>query len=67
VAGLEQPEKPCVWLANPGGVQWDLEPNGKRVWVWTRLKPGRRRSPEHLVVLLENFCNDVRQNVPVGK
>lgn len=56
--------KPRVWIANLGGKQFDLAPDGKRVVVLT---PVDTPKAEHEVVLLENFFDYLRRRVPVTK
>ena len=56
-------EKPRVWIDKLGGTDWDLAPDGKRVAVVTPA-PGAPK-PEHEVVLLLNFFDELRRRVPV--
>ena len=71
-------EKPRVWIAKLGGtpfqvlnpaqqMDWDLVPDGKRVAVLTPLETPEARTQEHEVVFLENFFDELRRRVPVGK
>jgi serine/threonine protein kinase/Tol biopolymer transport system component len=61
-------EKPRVWIAKlgatPGGTQWDLAPDGKRVLVLTPVESAEAPKQEHEVVFLENFFDYLRQRVP---
>jgi serine/threonine-protein kinase len=64
-------EKPRVWLAKlgaaPGGIYWDLAPDGKRVLVLTPVDTPEAPKQEHEVVFLENFFDELRRRVPVTK
>jgi hypothetical protein len=64
-------EKPRVWIAKLGGTtspsQWDLAPDGKRVVVVTPVGSAEAPKQEHEVVFLENFFDELRRRVPVGK
>jgi hypothetical protein len=65
------PEKPRVWIAKLGGssvgTQWDLDPDGKRVAVLTPVDSPETPKHDHEVVFLENFFDELRRRVPVGK
>jgi len=60
-------EKPRVWIARLGGTQWDLAPDGKRVAVVTAVAPADAPKQEHEVVFLQNFFDELRRRVPLGK
>jgi len=60
-------EKPRVWIAKLGGTQWDLAPDGKRVVVLTAVDTPEAPKPEHEIVLLRNFRDELRRKVPVAK
>jgi serine/threonine-protein kinase len=59
-------EKPRVWIAKLGAF-WDLAPDGKRVLVPARVEPTEAPKPEHVVVFLLNFFDELRRKAPVGK
>ena len=61
------PEKPRVWIAKLGGTQWDLAPDGNRVLVLTPVESAEAPKPEHEVVFLINFFDELRRRVPTGK
>ena len=73
------PDKPRVWIAKLGGtpvqfpntpaqqMDWDLAPDGKRVAVLIPLETAEASKQEHEVVFLENFFDELRRRVPVGK
>ena len=68
-----QQEKPRLWIAKLGGAvqlpgrQWDVDPSGNRVAVITPVDaPGTPRA-DHTFVLLENFFDELRRRVPLGK
>ncbi len=60
------PEKPRVWIAKLGGTDWDLAPDGTRVVV-TRVESADAPEPEHHVVFLQNFFDELRRRVPLGQ
>jgi hypothetical protein len=62
-------DKPRVWLAKPGGTLFDLSPDGKRLAVVTPMAAAAAEAPkpEHEVVFLENFFDELRRRVPTGK
>lgn len=59
--------KPRVWIASFGGTDWDLAPDGKRVAVL--IPEGATEAPqrEHVIVMLQNFADELRRRVPVVK
>jgi dipeptidyl aminopeptidase/acylaminoacyl peptidase len=69
-------EKPRVWIARLGGSevqsgvqsqQWDLGPDDKRVMVVTPVASADAPTEEHEVVFLQNFVDELRRRVPLGK
>jgi hypothetical protein len=65
-------DKPRVWIAAlgtssslPGG--WDLAPDGKRVLVVAPVDSADATKAEHHVVLVQNFFDELRRKVPLGK
>jgi hypothetical protein len=60
-------EKPKVWIAKLGGMQWDLAPNGKRVAVLAPVDTPEATKQDHTVVFLQNFFDELRRRAPVGK
>ena len=60
-------EKPRVWIAKLGGTQCDLASDGKRVVVVTPVASAEAPRQEHQVVFLQNFFDELRRRVPVGK
>jgi hypothetical protein len=62
------PEKPRVWTDKLGGKigpSWALAPDGRRVAVVTPVTPTETPKPDHEVVLLLNFFDELRRRVPV--
>ena len=65
-------DKPRVWIvalgssANTPGA-WDLAPDGKRVLVVTPVESADATKAEHHVVFLQNFFDELRRKVPLGK
>ena len=60
-------EKPRVWIAALGGPCWDLAPDGKRVAVVIAEAAAQAPQPEHGIVMLLNFADELRRRVPVRK
>ena len=58
-------EEPRVWLAKPGGTEFDLAPDGKRLAV-TPVAAEEAPKPDH-VVFLQDFFDELRRKVPLGK
>jgi len=58
-------ESPRVWIPKLGGPVWGLAPDGKRVVVVTPMESAEAPKPEHVVVFLENFFDELRRKVPV--
>jgi hypothetical protein len=56
-----------VWIARLGGTQWDLAPDGTRVLVLTPVESADGPRPEHHVVFLQNFFDELRRRVPLGQ
>jgi len=68
------PGKPRVWIQKLGATTaittngvWDLAPDGKRVVVLTPVDSADARKQEHEVVFLQNFFDELRRRVPLGK
>jgi serine/threonine-protein kinase len=61
--------KPRVWIEKLGTVVsgWDLAPDGKRVLVLSQAESAEQPKPEHEVVFLANFFDDLRRRAPMGK
>ncbi len=65
-------EKPRVWIPKlgvvaAGTVLWDLAPDGKRVLVVSPVEGADGSKAEHHVVFLQNFFDELRRKVPLGK
>jgi hypothetical protein len=60
-------DKPRVWLAKPGGTEFDLSSDGKRLAVLTPVQLAEAPKIEHEVVFLENFFDELRRRTPPGK
>jgi hypothetical protein len=60
-------EKPRVWIAKLGGTQWDLAPDGKHVAMLTPVESVEAPTQEHEIVMFQNFFDELRRKVPVGK
>jgi eukaryotic-like serine/threonine-protein kinase len=58
-------EKPRVWIDKLGGTAWDLPPDGKRVAVVEPATSTEAPKPDHEVVLLLNFFDELRRRVSV--
>jgi serine/threonine protein kinase len=51
----------------PNAYAWDLAPDGKRVALLTPVNSSDGGKQEHVVVLLQNFFDELRRRVPLGK
>ena len=60
-------DKPRVWIASFGGTDWDLAPDGKRVAALIPEGTAQPRQAEHLIVMLQNFADHLRRQVPVTR
>jgi hypothetical protein len=65
-------EKPRVRIATLGAASgsiapWDLAPDGKRVAVVTPVEFAEVSGQEHEIVFLQNFFDELRRRVPLGK
>ena len=59
-------DKPRVRIEQLGGTFWDVAPDGS-IAVLTPVASPQAPSAEHTVVFLENFFDELRRRVPVGK
>ncbi len=59
-------DKPRVWIAALGGTDWDLAPDGKRVAVLIPEGTAQAPQAEHVIVMLQNFADELRRRVPLG-
>jgi serine/threonine-protein kinase len=60
-------EKPRVWIAKLGGISWDLAPDGKRIAVLIPEASAQGTQQDHEIVMLQNFADELRRRVPLGK
>ena len=63
-------DKPRVWIASLSGAPgngWDLAPDGKRVVALIPDATAKAPPPEHVIVMLQNFADELRRRVPLGK
>ncbi len=63
-------DKPRVWIASLSGAPgngWDLAPDGKRVVALIPESTAKAPPPEHEIVMLQNFADELRRRVPLGK
>jgi Tol biopolymer transport system component len=63
-------DKPRVWitsLSGTSGFDWDLAPDGKRVVALIPENTAQAAQPEHAIVMLQNFADELRRRVPLGK
>ena len=64
------PSKPRVWLANVprGSTNFDLHPDGTRVAIVVpgdELAQAETPKPDHTVVFLLNFLDELRRRAPL--
>lgn len=65
-------DRPRAWIAALGGTTntpngWDMAPDGKRALVVTPVEGAEATKAEHHVVFLQNFFDELRRRVPLGK
>ena len=63
-------DKPRVWIASLSGAPgngWDLAPDGKRVLALIPESTAKAPPPEHEIVMLQNFADELRRRVPLVK
>ena len=58
-------DAPRVRVEKLGGSEWDLAPDG-RIAVLTRSETAGAITPDHTVVFLQNFFDELRRRVPVN-
>jgi hypothetical protein len=65
-------DAPKVWIERLGAVEevvwgavWDLAPDGERVIVVTPMESAEAPQPEHHVVILQNFFDELRRRAPL--
>ena len=61
------PEKSRVWAAQAGGQFQDLSPEGKRAVILSPVGTPEAPTAEHEVVLIQNFLDELRRKLPLGK
>ncbi|MGA3029085.1 MAG: hypothetical protein ABSF98_30485 [Bryobacteraceae bacterium] len=68
------PDKPRVWsdkqvpdLGSVGTGVYDLAPDGKRVVALMPVETPEAQQSQNHVIYLENFFDELRRKVPVGK
>jgi serine/threonine-protein kinase len=60
-------DKPRVWAAKTAATWLDLAPDGKRAVVLTPVAAPETPKQEHEIAFLENFFDELRRRVPLGK
>jgi hypothetical protein len=61
-------DKPRVWMPTPVPMQnFDLSPDGKRLAAVMQVGSPEAPKQEHEVAFLQNFFDELRRKVPVGK
>ena len=62
--------KPRMWtetrLRGTGSPNYDLAPDGKRLAAFVANNENSEKPPTHLMLLL-NFCDELRRRVPTDK
>ena len=59
-------EKPRVRTEKLGRTTWDVAPDG-RIAVLAPVESAEAPTGEHTVVFLQNFFDELRRKVPLGK
>jgi hypothetical protein len=65
-------DKPRVWSEKKIGIpgqtaNYDLAPDGKRIAALMPVETAEPQKAQNQVIFLENFLDELRRNVPVGK
>ena len=63
-------DKPRAWIAAFGAAvqpTWDLAPDGTRVAAVIPVASTQAPQQEHVIVMLQNFADELRRRVPLGK
>jgi hypothetical protein len=66
-------EKPRVWLAKLGAIPvgissgWDVAPDGDRVAVLTPVRSTEPEQPDHEIVFVMNFFDELRRRLPLDE
>ena len=60
-------ETPRVWLDHFSGIAWTLARDDKRALVFAPIESAETSKPDHEVVFLLNFLDELRRRVPAGK
>jgi serine/threonine-protein kinase len=60
-------DRPHVWGKLGGMTGFDLSPDGRRLIVMTPTAGSEAPKPEHTVVFLQNFFDELRRRVPTGR
>ncbi len=60
-------DKPRVWAADAGGTILGFSADGKRMLLETLAAAPEAEKAEHDLVFLQNFFDELRRRVPVGK
>jgi serine/threonine-protein kinase len=63
-------DKPRVWIASLSGASrygWDLAADGKRVIALIPENTAQAAPREHVIVMLQNFTDELRRRVPLPK
>lgn len=58
------PGTPRVWIDKLGTQQWDLAPDGKRVIALMPVEAEQVPQPDHEIVMLLNFFDELRRRMP---
>jgi hypothetical protein len=61
-------DKPRAWTARLAGLgEFDVAPDGKRLAVTLPATPREAPRPDHTVVLLQNFLDELRRRAPADR
>lgn len=60
-------DKPRPWITNLGGALWDLSPDGTRVAVMRPEQGPAESKPEHVIVFVQNFFDELRRRAPLPR
>jgi hypothetical protein len=61
-------EKPRLWSSKSGNIaDFDISPDGKRLAAVMSPQNAKTPASEHEIVFLDNFFDELRRRVPIGK
>jgi serine/threonine-protein kinase len=60
-------DKPREWIKELGATMWSLAPDGKRVAILRPVQTVAEAKPEHSIVFVQNFFDELRRRAPLPR